>query len=58
MRWPGYLSTSAGVKFEDLPNGIGAWAAMPDAGKFQVHPWWPLKWFFTLSESGFWLDQR
>jgi light-harvesting complex I chlorophyll a/b binding protein 1 len=36
MRWPGYLSTSAGVKFEDLPNGIGAWAAMPDAGKFQV----------------------
>ena len=43
MRWPGYLSTSAGVKFEDLPNGIGAWAGMPDAGKFQVRPWWPLK---------------
>jgi light-harvesting complex I chlorophyll a/b binding protein 1 len=36
LRWPGYLSTSAGVKFADLPNGIGAWAAMPDAGKAQV----------------------
>jgi light-harvesting complex I chlorophyll a/b binding protein 1 len=36
FRWPGFLSTSAGVKFADLPNGIGAWAGMPDAGKAQV----------------------
>jgi len=36
FRWPGYLSTSEDVKFSSLPNGIGAWNAMPALGKAQV----------------------
>merc|ERR1719426_320549 len=29
LRWPGYLSTSAGVKFSDIPNGIAGLKAIP-----------------------------
>lgn len=36
LRWPGYLSTSADVKFADLPNGIAAFKAMPLAGQVQI----------------------
>ena len=36
LRWPGFLSTSESVKFADLPNGIGAFAAIPALGKAQV----------------------
>lgn len=36
LRWPGYLSTSADVKFADLPNGIAAFKAIPPAGLFQI----------------------
>merc|ERR1719326_2781535 len=36
LRFPGYLSPSAGVKFEDLPNGILALKAVPPAGLFQI----------------------
>ena len=36
MRWPGYLSPSAGVKFADAPNGIKGLAAVPPAGLFQI----------------------
>lgn len=36
LRWPGYLSTSANIKFADLPNGIAAFKAIPPAGLFQI----------------------
>merc|ERR1719487_813385 len=36
FRWPGYLSTSADVKFADIPNGIAAMKAMPAAGLAQI----------------------
>tara|TARA_B100000524_G_C23640229_1_gene366403 strand:- start:790 stop:1152 length:363 start_codon:yes stop_codon:yes gene_type:complete len=36
LRWPGYLSPSAGVKFAELPNGIAAFRAIPPAGLLQV----------------------
>jgi len=36
LRFPGYLSTSADVKFADLPNGLGAFRAIPPAGLFQI----------------------
>ena len=36
IRWPGYLSPSAGVKFADIPNGIAGLKAIPPAGLFQI----------------------
>merc|ERR1719276_98603 len=37
MRWPGYLSTSEGIKFSDIPGGaISSWAALPIASWFQI----------------------
>jgi len=36
LRWPGYLSTSAGVKFADIPNGIKGLAAVPPLGLAQI----------------------
>mmetsp|Transcript_62572 Transcript_62572/g.166248 ORF Transcript_62572/g.166248 Transcript_62572/m.166248 type:complete len:204 (-) Transcript_62572:287-898(-) len=36
LRWPGYLSTSAGVKFADLPNGILALKGVPSLGLAQI----------------------
>jgi len=36
LRWPGYLSTSAGVKFSDLPNGIAGFAKIPPLGLAQI----------------------
>ena len=36
LRWPGYLSPSAGVKFSEIPNGIKGLAAIPPAGLFQI----------------------
>jgi len=36
LRWPGYLSTSADVKFADLPNGIAALKAVPAVGLAQI----------------------
>jgi len=36
-RWPGYLSTSEGIKFSDIPGGaISSWAALPIASWFQI----------------------
>jgi light-harvesting complex I chlorophyll a/b binding protein 1 len=35
-RWPGYLSTSADIKFADLPNGILALKSVPPLGLFQI----------------------
>ena len=35
-RWPGYLSTSADVKFADLPNGILALKGVPPLGLLQI----------------------
>ena len=35
-RWPGYLSTSADVKFADLPNGILALKGVPPLGLAQI----------------------
>lgn len=36
LRWPGYLSPSAGVKFSEIPNGIKGLAAIPPAGLAQI----------------------
>jgi hypothetical protein len=36
LRWPGYLSPSAGVKFADIPNGIKGLAAVPPLGLAQI----------------------
>merc|ERR1712085_82464 len=36
LRWPGYLSTSADIKFADLPNGILALKSVPPLGLFQI----------------------
>jgi len=36
LRWPGYLSPSAGVKFADIPNGIAGLKAVPTAGLLQI----------------------
>merc|ERR1712024_296685 len=33
---PGYLSPSAGFKFEDIPNGLGAVSKVPAAGWLQI----------------------
>jgi len=35
-KWPGYLSPSFGIKFEDIPNGLGAISKVPAAGWFQI----------------------
>ena len=35
-KWPGYLSPSFGIKFEDIPNGLGAVSKVPVAGWFQL----------------------
>lgn len=48
MRWPGYLSTSADVKFADLPNGILALKGVPTAGLVQI------LWFIGLMEVATW----
>jgi len=37
VRFPGYLSTSADIKFSDIPGGaISSWAALPTAAWFQI----------------------
>lgn len=36
LRWPGYLSPTAGVKFSEVPNGIKGLAAVPPAGLAQI----------------------
>jgi len=37
IRFPGYLSTSMDIKFEDIPGGaIASWAALPTAAWFQI----------------------
>merc|ERR1712211_184648 len=35
-KWPGYLSPSAGLKFEDIPNGLAAISKVPSAGWTQI----------------------
>merc|ERR1719401_3371322 len=34
--WPGYLSRSAGLKFQDIPNGLAAISKVPAAGWAQI----------------------
>merc|ERR1740138_1228983 len=36
---PGYLSPSAGLKFADIPNGLGAISKVPAAGWLQIVAW-------------------
>ena len=36
LRWPGYLSPTAGVKFSEIPNGIAGLKAVPPAGLVQI----------------------
>merc|ERR1719444_279026 len=35
-KFPGYLSPSAGLKFEDIPNGLGAVSKVPALGWVQI----------------------
>merc|ERR1712187_453900 len=35
-KFPGYLSPSTGLKFEDIPNGLGALSKVPAAGWLQI----------------------
>merc|ERR1712186_292899 len=35
-KWPGYLSPSEGIKFSDVPNGLGAFSKVPFAGCLQI----------------------
>merc|ERR1719219_2719350 len=35
-KFPGYLSPSAGLKFEDIPNGLAAISKVPGAGWLQI----------------------
>merc|ERR1711963_416455 len=35
-KWPGYLSPSAGLKFQDIPNGLAAISEVPAAGWAQI----------------------
>jgi len=36
FRWPGELSPSEGIKFTDVPNGLGAFSKVPFLGWFQI----------------------
>eukprot|EP01035_Chromulina_nebulosa_P020354 gene20354-26418_t len=36
VRWPGYISPIDGIKFTDVPNGIGAFTAIPLLGWVQL----------------------
>merc|ERR1712176_444407 len=35
-KWPGYLSPSGGIKFSDVPNGLGAISKVPVFGWLQI----------------------
>merc|ERR1711933_497994 len=35
-KWPGYLSPSGGIKFSDVPNGLGAFSKVPFFGWLQI----------------------
>jgi len=48
LRWPGYLSISADVKFADIPNGIAGFAKIPPLGLFQIFL------FVALMEGATW----
>merc|ERR1712203_373107 len=36
FKWPGYLSPNAGIKFADVPNGLGALSKVPASGWAQI----------------------
>merc|ERR1712050_342956 len=36
FKWPGYLSPSGGIKFSDVPNGLGAFSKVPVFGWLQI----------------------
>jgi len=48
-KFPGYLSPSAGLQFEDIPNGLGAISKVPAAGIAQIVAYA----FFCEFQSGF-----
>mmetsp|Transcript_2358 Transcript_2358/g.2737 ORF Transcript_2358/g.2737 Transcript_2358/m.2737 type:complete len:112 (-) Transcript_2358:8-343(-) len=39
FRFPGFCSTSQYLKFEDIPNGLGALSKVPIAGGMQIFAW-------------------
>jgi len=39
FRFPGFLSTSQGLKFADMPNGLAALSKVPVAGGMQIFLW-------------------
>merc|ERR1719291_144423 len=36
FKWPGYLSPNAGIKFAEVPNGLGALSKVPASGWAQI----------------------
>jgi len=38
-KWSGFLSPSAGLRFEDIPNGLAAISKVPGAGWLQIVGW-------------------
>eukprot|EP00929_Paragymnodinium_shiwhaense_P106061 TRINITY_DN71159_c0_g1_i1.p1 TRINITY_DN71159_c0_g1~~TRINITY_DN71159_c0_g1_i1.p1 ORF type:complete len:271 (+),score=49.71 TRINITY_DN71159_c0_g1_i1:71-883(+) len=52
-KWPGYLSPSMGVKYSDIPNGLGALLKVPSLGWVQI-----LTFFGFVEYSGGFEDYR
>merc|ERR1712023_554522 len=50
VKFPGYLSPSAGLKFESVPNGLKAISTVPGAG------WWQIILFCGAFEAGWGYD--
>uniref|UniRef100_A0A7S2UU90 Uncharacterized protein n=1 Tax=Fibrocapsa japonica TaxID=94617 RepID=A0A7S2UU90_9STRA len=51
VRLPGYISTSADLKFADIPNGLAAFSKIPPLGVVQLVT------FVGLLEAGVWKQQ-
>jgi len=52
-KFPGYLSPSQGLKFEEIPNGLGAIAKVPALGWLQI-----LAYFGFVEKQGGWDDYK
>merc|ERR1712060_335122 len=50
FKWPGYLAPTAGIKFENIPNGLGAISKVPAFGWAQIVA------FCGALETGFFTD--
>merc|ERR1712107_165057 len=50
FKWPGYLAPTAGIKFSDVPNGLGAISKVPAFGWVQIFA------FCGALETGYFTD--